>query len=121
MDEISREGTGDQIDEDHSPSPEEARPLASAGLIFATFAEPGSSGMPGIDSKAKLESSLFPSNPITSRCRIVLKPDPLNQGQYIWTFVPRAKGEGSEPIMWPQEVVILGCVLLNEVGLLWLS
>jgi hypothetical protein len=42
----------------------------------------------------------------------------LNQGQYVWTYVPQAKGEGSEPIMWPHEVIILGYALFTEARLL---
>jgi hypothetical protein len=117
MDETSREETDDQIDEDYSPIPEETRPLASSGLIFATFAEPGSSGMPGIESKARLEPYLFYPDMVAPPCRIALKPDPLNQGQYVWTYVPQAKGEGPEPNMWPQEVIILGYVLFTEARL----
>lgn len=118
MDETSREETDDQIDEDYSPIPEETRSLASSDLIFATFAEPGSSGMPGIESKARLEPYLFYPNIVAPPYRIALKRDPLNQDQYVWTYVPQAKGEGSEPIMWPQEVIVLGYVLFTAARLL---
>jgi len=111
MDEIPRE---DQIDEDLSSPPVETQPRAPSNLFFATFTPPGSSGIPGIDSIAKQEPSLFHPNVVAPNCRIALIPDPSNEGEYLWTFVPRAKGAGMEPNTWPQEVIVFGYVLLQE-------
>ena len=114
MDEESRDDTDDQIEEDYSPSPETQAPPDTSGLAFATFVDPRTSGMPGIESMAKLEPSLFQQGPISAHCRIAMMQHPSQNGQYIWTFAPRAKGPGQEPTEWPCVVNIDGFVLIHS-------
>jgi hypothetical protein len=82
-------------------------------LLFATFRDPGSSGIHGLEKLANLEPGLFNHYYIPQECRIVVTPDSRNPDQYVWTFVPAAKGkeaskEGSSE--WPRLVSVLGYV-----------
>lgn len=82
-------------------------------LLFATFRPPSESGVEGLAKLSTMEPELFKRFEVPKECRIVVTPDSRSPGQYVWTFVPLAKGRDAlkdELSEWPRLVSVLGYV-----------